>query len=193
MKLELQSERLLLTPLALADLDLVLELWTDPAVVEYVCDVVTEEELRKEMSDAIKRGGNGGIGIWCVADRSTREKLGETYLLPLPIDTDDTDFSLVVMGQMPDADIEIGYFLKRSSWGKGYATEICKRLLQFAFQQVSLKEVVATVDEDNAASKKVLEKSGLRDCGRMRCYGKDSPIYRITREEWKELRKTLDQ
>ena len=66
MKLELQSERLLLTPLALADLDLVLELWTDPAVVEYVCDVVTEEELRKEMPDAIKRGGNGG--------RDTRQK-----------------------------------------------------------------------------------------------------------------------
>lgn len=70
MKLELQSERLLLTPLTLADLDLALELWTDPAVVEYVCDVVTEEELRKEMSDAIKRGGNGGIGIWCHAPSS---------------------------------------------------------------------------------------------------------------------------
>jgi RimJ/RimL family protein N-acetyltransferase len=86
MKLVLNTERLLLTPLASTDLDFALELWTDPEVVEYVCDAVTEAEIRQEMSDATKRGGNGGIGIWCIADRRTREKLGETYLLPLPIE-----------------------------------------------------------------------------------------------------------
>ncbi len=191
MKLELHTERLLLTPLAPTDLDLALELWTDPEVVEYVCDVMTEAEIRQEMPDSTRRGGNGGIGIWCIADRKTREKLGSTYLLPVPIDEDDTDFSLVVMGQMPDAEIEIGFFLKRSAWGRGYATEACKRLLQFAFQEVSLNEVVASVDEDNFASKKVLEKSGLLDRGRTRCYGKDSPIYRITRDEWNELRQSI--
>ena len=147
---------------------------------------MTEEEIRQEMPDATKRGGNGGIGIWCVADRSTGEKLGSAYLLPMPIDMDDIDYSLVVMGQMPDADIEVGYFLRRSAWGKGYATEVCKCLLQFAFQEVSLNEVVASVDEDNVASKKVLEKSGLLDRGRTRSYGKDSPIYRITRDEWNQ-------
>jgi RimJ/RimL family protein N-acetyltransferase len=186
MKLELHTERLLLTPLATTDLDLALELWTDAEVVKYVCDVVTEEEIRQEMPDAIKRGGNGGIGIWCVADRETREKLGSTYLLPMPVDMDDTDFSLVVMGQMPNAEIEIGFFFKRTAWGRGYATEVCKRLLRFAFQEVSLDEVVASVDEENLASKKVLEKSGLIDRGRTRSYGKDSPIYRITRDEWNE-------
>jgi len=190
MKLEMQTERLLLTPYALTDLEIALEMYTDPEVVKYVWDVMTEAQIREEMPDSIKRGGNGGIGIWCVADRSSGEKLGEAYLLPLPVDLDDTDFNLIVMGQMPDADIEIGYFLKRSAWGQGYATEVCKRLLQFAFQEVSLIEVVATVDERNIASKKVLEKSGLLDCGRARCYGKDSPIYRITRAEWNELRLT---
>jgi ribosomal-protein-alanine N-acetyltransferase len=190
MKLELHTERLLLTPLALTDLDLALALWTDPEVVKYVCDVVTEEEIRQEMPDAIKRGGNGGIGIWCVADRETHEKLGSTYLLPMPVDMDDTDFSLVVMGQMPDAEIAIGFFFKRTAWGRGYATEVCKRLLRFAFKEVSLDEVVASVDEENLASKKVLEKSGLIDRGRTQSYGKDSPIYRITRDEWNESIKT---
>jgi len=187
MKLELQTQRLLLTPLELTDVDLAVELWTNPEVVKYVCEVVTEAEIRQEMSDATKRGGNGGIGIWCIADRRTREKLGSTYLLPMPIDQDDTDFSLVVMGQMPEAEIEIGFFFKRTAWGRGYATEVCKCLLQFAFQEVSLNEVVASVDEDNFASKKVLEKCGLFDRGRTRSYGKDSPIYRITRDEWNKL------
>jgi len=187
MKLELDTERLRLTPFVADDLDLALEMWTDPEVVKYICDPMTEAEIRQEMPNSIKRGGNGGIGIWCIADRRTGEKLGDAYLLPLPIDEDDTDFSLVVMGQMPDAEIEIGYFLKRSAWGRGYATEVCKRLLQFAFQELPLNEVVASIDEDNVASKKVLKKSGLIDRGRTRCYGKDSPIYRITHDEWSQL------
>ena len=152
---------------------------------------MTEVEIREEMPNSIRRGGNGGIGIWCIADRRTGEKLGDTYLLPMPIDEDDTDFSLVVMGQMPDADIEIGYFLKRSAWGRGYATEVCKRLLQFAFQEVSLNEVVASVEDGNVASKHVLEKSGLLDRGRTRSYGQDSPIYRITRDEWNTLQQSI--
>ncbi len=187
MKLELHTERLLLTPFALTDLDLAVEMWTDPEVAKYVGGVMTEAEIRQQMSDVTKRGGNGGIGIWCIADRRTGEKLGDSFLLPLPIDEEDTDFSLVVMGQMPDAEIEIGFFFKPSAWGQGYATEVCERLLQFAFQEVSLNEVVSSVDEDNVASKKVLEKCGLLDRGRTRCYGKDSPIYRITRDEWNEL------
>jgi hypothetical protein len=59
MKLELHTERVLLTPLAMTDLDIALELWTDPEVVEYICEVPTESEIRHEMPDAIKRGGNG--------------------------------------------------------------------------------------------------------------------------------------
>ena len=190
MELELLTERLRLTPLVADDVDIALELFTDPEVLKFVCDALTEEEVRQEMPDSIKRGGNGGIGIWCIADRKTGEKLGDSYLLPMPIDTDDVDFSLVVMEQMPDADIEVGYFLKPSAWGQGYATEVCKCLLQIAFQEVSLNEVVASVDDGNVVSKKVLEKSGLIDRGRTRSYGKDSPIYRITRDEWDKFQQS---
>ena len=186
-ELELFTERLRLIPLVDDDFDLAVEMYTDPEVVKYVCDVMTEAELRDELPDVVKRGANGGIGFWCISDRKTGEKLGDTYLLPMPIDEDDTDFSLVVMGQMPDADIEVGYFLKRSAWGRGYATEVCKRMLQFAFQQLPLNEVVASVEEENVVSRRVLEKSGLLDRGRTQSYGKESPIYRITRDEWNKL------
>jgi RimJ/RimL family protein N-acetyltransferase len=187
MNLELHTERLSLRPFADTDLDLALEMWADPEVVKYVGDVMTEKEIRLDMPNATKRGGNGGIGIWSVADRATGEKLGDSYLLPMAIDEDDTDFDLVVMGQMPDADIEVGFFFKPSAWGRGYATEVCKRLLQFAFQELPINEIVASVDDRNIASQKALKKSGLINRGRTRSYGKDSPIYRITRDEWNEL------
>ncbi|MFT5504224.1 MAG: ribosomal-protein-alanine N-acetyltransferase [Gammaproteobacteria bacterium] len=105
-------------------------------------------------------------------------------MLPLPIELDDTDFSLVVPGQMSNAEIEIRYLLKLFAWGQGYTTEVCKRLLQFAFEGTELNEVVATFDDGHIASQTVLEKSGLRDHGSMKCYGEDSVVYRITRNEW---------
>lgn len=190
MKLELHTERLLLTPLAPTDLDLALEMWTDPEVVEYVCDLMDKDSISKEMSNWTKRGGNGCIGIWCISDRETGEKYGSAMLLPMPVEEDDTDYSLVVPRQMPDGDVEIGYFLKRSAWGHGFATEACRRLLQFAFQDTPLNEVVASFDVENVASKKVLEKAGLVDRGMMRCCGEDGPNYRITRDEWYRLQQS---
>lgn len=187
MKPELLTDRLRLTPLALDDLDLSLEMFTDPEVVEYVCDLMTEDIIIGEMSNWVKRGGNGCIGIWCVSDRDSGEKYGSALLLPMPVEEDDTDYSLVIPGQMPEADVEIGFVLKRSAWGKGFATEICRRVLRFAFDDSPLPEVVATFEEDNVASKHVLEKAGLKNHGTMRCYGQDGPNYRITRAEWENL------
>ena len=191
MKLVLLSDRLILTPLELTDIDLAIELWTDPEVVRYICDVPTEAEIRREMPDSIKRGGNGGIGIWCIANRKTGEKLGSTYLLPMPTEGDDVDYGLIIMGQMPDADIEVGYFLRRTAWRRGYATEVCKRMIHFAFQEVALDKVVASVDANNIASQNVLEKSGFLRRGETRCWGKNSPIYKISRDEWIELQRSM--
>ena len=190
MILELQTHRLRLTPLVEADIDLSIELWTDPEVVKYICDVATEDELRAEMPGSIKRGGSGCIGIWCVADRISGEKVGSAYLLPIPVEETEIDFDLLVPDLMPDGDIEVGYFIKRSAWGKGYATEVCKRLLEFAFQDSPLKELVASVDDENDASKNVLQKTGFTDRGRARSWGVDSPIYRITRDEWGKFQRS---
>ena len=191
MNLELLSNRLIMTPLESTDTYMSVEIWTDPEVVRHICDVPTEEEIRQEMPGAIKRGGNGAIGIWSVADHRTGEKLGEAYLLPMPTEEEDVDYDSLDMRQMPDTDLEVGYFLKPSTWGQGYATEICKRMLQFAFQGARLNAVVASVHENNVASKKVLEKSGFLYLGRTQCWGKDSPIYKITHSEWVELQQSM--
>ncbi|WP_160116420.1 GNAT family N-acetyltransferase [Ruegeria sp. AU67] len=43
--------------------------------------------------------------------------------------------------QWPDRDIEIGFVLKRSTWGAGYATEACARLVEFAFLESSMDTI----------------------------------------------------
>jgi ribosomal-protein-alanine N-acetyltransferase len=119
-----------------------------------------------------------------VIDRSTAEKLGTAVLLPLPIEEKDTNWDLVVGDDLPDCDIEIGYILKRSAWGKGYATEVTKRLLKFAFEETPLEEIVAVTDPEHTASRSVLEKCGLSYEGLRRAYAQQCSAYRITRRPW---------
>ncbi len=186
MNLVLHSERLTLTPVCESDLSLVTDVFTDPEVMRFSSGAMGKKEIRKNMPNWTRRGGNGCNGIWCISDRSRDEKLGTVALLPMPVEDKMTDYSLVIPGRMPDGDIEIGYYLKRSAWGNGYATEACKRLLQMAFEESPLTEVVATFDVGNTGSQRVLEKAGFVNHGTMRCYGTEGPNYRITRREWSE-------
>ncbi len=76
--------------------------------------------------------------------------------------------------------------MKRTAWGKGYATEACRRLLTFAFEETPLQEIIAAIDADNAASRKVLEKNGFSAIGLIQSYGERTPGFRITKREWKQ-------
>jgi RimJ/RimL family protein N-acetyltransferase len=186
MTLVLKSERLLLRPLAESDLDLGIEILTDPEVMRYVAKTLTREEVAEEMPTFVRRCAAGAIGIWCVTDRASGEKLGTAVLLPLPIEEDDTNWDLVVGDELPDVEIEIGYILKRSAWGKGYATEACARLMRFAFEQTALEELVAITDQENKASQHVLRKCGLVDEGLRPAFAGNYPGFRISRRQWLE-------
>lgn len=56
---------------------------------------------------------------------------------------------------------EIGYWIGEPHWGKGYATEAIRQLIDFAFGELDLLRVYACVFGNNTASMKVLEKAGL--------------------------------
>ncbi len=184
----LETERLILRPLSLDDLDLTQRLFTDPEVMRFVGGVRANEDLPADMRIATKRGAGGRLGVWCIADRHSGEKLGRSILLPLPEETGERDWSLVRDDAYPAAEIEVGYILGRTAWGRGIATETCHRLLQFGFEMTDLDEVVAVTDPDNIASQNVLTKCGLRNKG-MRCaYASEVTDFRITREEWRRLK-----
>ena len=182
--LNLETDRLRLVPMDASDIDLCIQLFTDESVTKYAGGPEAEEVIHREMPKWIRRGGNGGIGIWIISDRKTNTRLGSVALLPIPVEKDDTDFDLVVPGVMPEGDIEVGYFLVPDAWGKGYATEACKRILRFGFEETPLEEIVATFDVGNTVSRKVLLKCGFKDHGTRRCYAADGPDFRITRDEW---------
>jgi [ribosomal protein S5]-alanine N-acetyltransferase len=84
----------------------------------------------------------------------------------------------------------LGYCLGDAAWGRGYATEAARALLQWAFDTVELNRVQAEADTRNVASARVLEKLGFVREGTLRedCVVNgdvsDSWVYGLLRREW---------
>jgi RimJ/RimL family protein N-acetyltransferase len=58
--------------------------------------------------------------------------------------------------------VDLGYMLGTADWGKGYATEVALALTDAAFFDLKAERVISTVDVNNRASMRVLEKVGMR-------------------------------
>jgi len=71
------------------------------------------------------------------------------------------------LGRTPDGEVELGYWISRSYWGLGYATEAGRAVMEIARDGLRLKRVIAGHFLDNPASGRVLEKIGFRPTGRI--------------------------
>jgi [ribosomal protein S5]-alanine N-acetyltransferase len=78
----------------------------------------------------------------------------------------------------------IGYVAARSHWSKGYVTEATRAMIEWAFQQPMIYRVYATTDIENVASRRVLEKVGMRCEGILRRYILHPNISDIPRDSY---------
>ncbi len=85
---------------------------------------------------------------------------------------------------------ELGYDLARAAWGKGAATEVARRVLQFGFETLELNRVEAMVMAGNDRSERVLQRIGFQREGTLREYKfargafADYSIWSIVRRDW---------
>jgi RimJ/RimL family protein N-acetyltransferase len=90
---------------------------------------------------------------------------------------------------------EIGLWLGKDYWGRGYCAEVNALLLDLAFGELGLERVVYHVAERNLRSQRAFEKVGARREGTIRLYSSrarrdvDHIVYRILRSEWEESRR----
>jgi RimJ/RimL family protein N-acetyltransferase len=86
---------------------------------------------------------------------------------------------------------DLGYELSPEHWGRGYATEAARAMVEFAFVGLRLHRVWAECVSENAASRRVLEKLGMRREGRLRqtrwYKGRwwDTLVYGLLEDEWR--------
>ena len=151
MHVYLETERVVLRRFAEADADLLVELDSDPGVIRFPTGNaptprhVIEDEILPDYLRHYERGE--GYGFWAAIEKATGDFLGWFHLRP----ADDADLDVP----------ELGYRLRRPAWGKGYATEVSRALIHKAFVELGVRRVIAYTSEDNIASRRVLEKSGM--------------------------------
>ncbi|NJD99712.1 N-acetyltransferase [Thermococcus sp. LS1] len=87
---------------------------------------------------------------------------------------------------------EIGYFLGKEHWNRGYGSEAVELTLKYCFRYMNLRKVFARTYENNAASIRILEKNGFKLVGKLRKHAwtpdgyVDILLYDIMKEEWKD-------
>lgn len=88
-------------------------------------------------------------------------------------------------------DAETGYELAPKHWGRGYATEAARAMLDFGFGTLGLHRIMAYCVAENSASAHVLEKLGmklegrLRECWRIKGQWHDNLMYAVLEHEWR--------
>jgi RimJ/RimL family protein N-acetyltransferase len=178
----IETERLALRPLSPADLDSLLALDADPEVRRHVDEPAapTRAEALARMPRLLTRYGDGAEpAFWSAEHRASGAFCGWFHLRPL----DDDPTSL-----------DLGYRLVRTFWGRGLATEGGGALVDRAFGVLSARHVVGHALESNAASRRVLEKLGLREHGRYLHRGTLPAIaYALSREQYRAATSEMDR
>jgi ribosomal-protein-alanine N-acetyltransferase len=165
MPLPLVTERLLLRPATLEDLDAWQAISRDAEEAWYGEPRSTLEDARANLEKHIAHQDRHGFSLWAVELSVSKEVIGAAGLSHLRDGTE----------------IEVGYRFLHRFWGHGYATEAARASIAFGFDELGLDRIVAVTEPDNLASRRVMEKCGLTFVGVTTLDGRPHVKYAITR------------
>jgi RimJ/RimL family protein N-acetyltransferase len=147
----LETERMVLRRFCIEDAQLLFELDSDPEVMRFISKGEPTPVVRIQ-NEIIPRflafyDQSPPRGFWAAHLRAGAEFIGWFHLRPDKIQPEE---------------MELGYRLKRGVWGRGLATEGSRALIAKAFDDWGYSKVCARTLAENLASRRVMEKAGLR-------------------------------
>ncbi len=148
----LTTERLVLRPVTAHDHAVLLAHWALPDVRRFLFDgeALSAAEVTETIEESARDFNESGYGIWLIHEERETGLVGTIGLRPLQ-----------------DLGLEMFYSLAPGSWGKGFATEAARTVMEHALVDLGLPEVLAEVDEGNAASVAVVRRLGMTPFGVM--------------------------
>jgi RimJ/RimL family protein N-acetyltransferase len=127
------------------------EMNADPRVREFFPSILTREQSDVEARRIQSAYGHDGFTFFAAELIATGDFIGFIGMVTM---------TFAVPG-LPQPAVEIGWRLAHQFWGKGYATEGAHAVINYAFETVKLKEIVAIAVPTNIRSLHVMEKIGM--------------------------------
>lgn len=163
-----ETERLVLRKFDAADAERVFRLRSDRNVMRYIREPQNRSETVNWLQLVSSRWAEARIGFCAIVEKASNELIGWCGLWRLK-ETRET---------------EIGYAIARDFWGKGYASEAARKFLEYGFRELECDEIVAVARPENRASRRVMEKLGMRYDYAGEFYGRELVHYSITKTEF---------
>lgn len=166
----IETGRLLLRPFSLVDVDDLHQLWIEPGVRRYLWDdeVIPREQAASIVEKSLALFEAQGFGLWAVFLRAEEVLIG---------------FCGFWFFHEPPK-LELLYGIAPAYWNTGFATEVARVMMKYAFEELSFERIQASTDAANEASSRVMEKSGLKFWKRELTNGQDTVYYALLREEF---------
>lgn len=168
----LETERLVLRRFTETDTDAVFALRSDPEMMRFIRAPQGRQESVNWLRLVSSLWRSDRIGFCAVVEKASGEIIGWCGLWRLK-ETGET---------------EIGYAIARRFWRKNLATEAAAAFLAYGFETLKLDKIVAVAAPENTASRRVMEKLGMKFDYVGEFYGRDLVHYSISRESWVESR-----
>jgi RimJ/RimL family protein N-acetyltransferase len=168
----IETERLLLRPLGLADIDEFLALHDDPEVTRFIRPLErreADERLRLVEREWLERGH----GMFAVFDRASGRFLGRA--------------GLKHWSQFDET--ELGWVLRRDAWGHGYATEAARACRDWGFASLDVPYLTAMIHPENDASVRLARRLGMTPLRSDSLLGDAVVVFSINRNDWSSARK----
>ena len=126
---------------------------SDEEVMEHFPNTLSEKEVKELIKKLNNHFTKNGFTYYATELLATTEFIG---MIGLAYQEYHTAFTPAV---------DIGWRLKKSAWGKGYATEGAKRCLQYAFQELGISKIISVCTIKNQKSENVMKKIGMTKVG----------------------------
>ena len=144
----LETPRLCLRSMQASDLDAMAKMYSNNKVMRYIGagKTFTKEQCGKSIAGWNEYESKHGFTNWAIVLKEGDIFIGKCGFSFLP----------------DNSDIEISYMLDEPHWGKGFATEISQASLEYGFDKLNLKRIVAMVYPENIISIRVIEKLRMK-------------------------------
>ena len=177
----LATERLRLRMLRPDDLDFLTELDTDERVVRYIYGGTVSAGSARQYAEAVIESAprRADLHRWIIETAHNGLRIGWIELSKYRQEPKREDLS---------DDVQISYQLSPDNWGRGYATEAARAVLEYAFQETRLDRVVAYARPENVRSIRIIEKLGFLPDGHCTDGVRNvCPFYFLPRERWRQM------